>query len=202
MASPVHRLELFSIRWGNDLSLLADQVRRATVEVRCATPGAGSGVVWSPDGLIVTNAHVARSGRLEVALSDGRRYPAEVVARDERADLAALRVDCVSLPSMIVRDAESLHSGELVVAVGHPWGEIGAVSVGLVHHTRDLKQWIVSDLRLAPGNSGGPLVDAEGRLVGINSMIVNGFAISIATNAVSKFLREQGTSAREWKRTA
>jgi serine protease Do len=191
MATAVNRVELASIRLGNDLERIAERLRRATVQVRYAyAAGAGSGVIWTPDGVIVTNAHVVRSPTQQVLLSDGRELTARLIARDERSDLAMLRVDADALPVLTVRDATSLQAGEVVVAVGHPWGEINALSLGVVHTAmRGRKSMIVADLRLAPGNSGGPMADAEGQLVGINCMIAKGFAVAIPTNVVTAFLR-------------
>jgi serine protease Do len=196
MATAVNRVELASIRLGNDLSRVAERLRRATVQVRDGSaPGSGSGVIWSPDGLVVTNAHVARSPVEQVILSDGREFTAKLVARDARRDLAAMRIEGTvlgmeSLPTLTVRDATSLRAGEVVVAIGHPWGELNALAVGMVHRAvRSADSMLAADLRLAPGNSGGPLADAEGQLVGINSMIMNGFALAMPTNAVTVFLR-------------
>jgi serine protease Do len=157
-------------------------------------------VIWSADGLIVTNAHVVRSRVEQVILSDGRAFTAKLVARDSRRDLAALRIEGATgnalLPTLTVRDATSMHAGELVVAVGHPWGEVNAFAIGVLHSAmRGTRSMLMADVRLAPGNSGGPLADAEGQLIGINSMIMNGFALAIATNAVTKFLRNATAGA-------
>jgi serine protease Do len=138
----------------------------------------------------------------QVILSDGREFTAKLVARDARRDLAALRIEAAehgreSLPTITVRDATSLRAGEVVVAVGHPWGELNALAVGMVHRAvRSANAMLAADLRLAPGNSGGPLADAEGQLVGINSMIMNGFALAIPTNAVTVFLRQARAKAQ------
>ena len=195
MATAVNRVELASIRFGNELARIAERLRRATVQVRDGyASGQGSGVIWSPDGVIVTNAHVVRAPQQQVTFSDGREFTAKLMARDPRGDLAMLRVEALhaddSFPSLTVRDATSLRAGELVVALGHPWGELNALSVGVVHSAmQGSKSMIVADLRLAPGNSGGPLADAEGQLVGINCMIANGFGMAIPTNTVTQFLR-------------
>jgi serine protease Do len=192
MATAVNRLELASIRLGNELARVAERLRRATVQVRDGSAlGSGSGVIWSPDGLIVTNAHVARSPVEQVILSDGREFTARLVARDARRDLAALQIEGRDLPTLTVRDATSLRAAELLIAVGHPWGELNALAVGMVHSAmKHPTSMLAADLRLAPGNSGGPLADAEGQLVGINSMIMSGFALAIPTNVVTVFLRD------------
>ncbi len=188
---------------------MAEQLRRATVQVRgrrerepsgqYGQQGGGSGVIWQPDGLIITNAHVARGPHATVELADGRRFAATVTARDERRDLAALKVDAADLPAATIGDSDTLRVGSLVLAVGNPLGLTGALTTGVVHAaaTPDGPRghgWVRADVRLAPGNSGGPLADAEGRVIGINSMIAGGLALAVPSNAVERFLR--GSAAR------
>jgi len=204
MATAVNRVELASIRLGDDLARIAERLRRATVQVTDGfASGQGSGVIWSPSGVVITNAHVVRAAGQRVRLSDGREFSTTLLARDPRSDLAALQIDASqlngaeNLPTLTVRDATSLRAGEVVVAVGHPWGELNALSVGVVHSAmRGKKSLLTADVRLAPGNSGGPLADAEGQLVGINCMIANGFALAIPTNTVTAFLRRARTNAK------
>lgn len=168
-----------------DLAAAVDQLRRSTVEVRGRGPGAGSGLIWEP-GLIITNAHVARESRARVLLSSGEPFDAEVISRDPRRDLAALRVNSRDLPVASVGDSEALRVGELVIAVGNPLGFTGAAATGIIHErTRD---WVRADVRLAPGNSGGPLANASGEVIGINSMIANGLALAVPSRAVKRFL--------------
>src|SRR5579885_3859945 len=155
--------------------IVAENLRRSTVHVR----DGGSGVIWRPD-LIVTNAHVARGDRHAVDLWDGRRVDGAVIKRDPRRDLALLRVPRID-PAARIGDSSALRPGQIVVAIGNPFGFIGALSSGIVHAQN--RRWIQADIRLAPGNSGGPLADAEGRVVGINTMIAGGFAYSIPSNA-------------------
>lgn len=173
---------------------LAARLARITVEVRGrgrdASAGApvGSGVVWHPDGLILTNAHVAR-GDVSVVLSDGRLRSARLVARDVEHDLAALVVDATSLPAAEIGDSSALRVGELVLAVGNPLGLVRALSAGLVHALD--RRFIQADLRLAPGNSGGPLADARGCVVGLNAMIVGGLAVAVPSREAQRFVRAQ-----------
>jgi serine protease Do len=178
---------------------LAEALARVTVEVRSAgargrdRPGAaggslGAGVVWHPDGLILTNAHVAR-GDVSVVLSDGLARPARLIARDRERDLAALLVDADGLPAALIGDSSGLRVGELVLAVGNPFGLARALSAGLVHAVD--RRGIQADLRLAPGNSGGPLADARGRVVGLNTMIAGGLAIAVPSEVARAFVREQ-----------
>ena len=172
---------------------MAAELARVTVEVRGRGRGAGgaavgAGVIWHPDGLILTNAHVVH-GDVTVVLADGRARGARLVARDPRRDLAALVVDATGLPAAEVGDSAALRVGELVLAVGNPLGLVRALSAGLVHAVGP--RAIHADLRLAPGNSGGPLADARGRVVGLNAMIVGGLAVAVPSREAQRFVREQ-----------
>jgi serine protease Do len=176
--------------------VVADQLRRSTVSILSkGQQGSGSGVVWDSSGLIVTNAHVVRGKDATVELWTGRRFPARLIAQDARRDLATLRMeaDATLVPAALV-DAKSLRSGELVIAVGNPLGFQGAVSKGVLHGVGAVRglgpqQWVQASIRLAPGNSGGPLADAAGRVAGINSMVVNGgVGLAVPTEAVRRFV--------------
>lgn len=159
--------------------------------------GSGSGVIWDSDGLIVTNSHVVRGESARVDLWDGRRLNAALVARDPEHDLASLRMDVHGLPAVRVGDSSRLRVGELALAVGNPFGMRGVVTAGIITgvgqvskdgHTR-MEDLIQADVSLAPGNSGGPLVDVEGRVLGINSMIsAEGIALAIPSQVVLDFL--------------
>lgn len=174
---------------------LAERLRRVSVRIESdGHGGQGSGVVWRPDGLIVTNAHVATTDRLSVRLADGRRLAGRVVARSRSRDLAAVRVTGGELVAAGIVGAATLRPGSLVFAMGAPFGVPDALAAGIVHASSTLDrdgqpQYVRADIRLAPGNSGGPLADAWGRVVGINSMVVDGMGVAIATEAVESFLR-------------
>ena len=168
-----------------DLEAVTAALRASTVRVHDGRRGSGSGVVWS-DGVVVTNAHVVRSAYATVELAGGRRSEARLLARDAARDLAVLRIAETDLVPVAVRDAATLAPGELVVAVGNPFGLVGALSTGLVQRCN--ARWVIADVRLAPGNSGGPLADACGRVVGINSMVAGGLALAVPSNAVRQFL--------------
>ena len=179
-----------------EMSSLAQFVRSFTVALTAANrrgTQAGTGVVWHPDGLIVTNAHVATRDNYTVTLATGDKVDGEVIARDRDADLAALSIPVRGLRPAPPGDAASLRPGSLVLALGHPFGVANALALGVVHHiVRDSSgepRWIAADIQLAPGNSGGPLVDATGRLVGVNAMIVSGLGAAIPVEVVTKFLR-------------
>ena len=165
---------------------VADRLRRVTVQVRNSS-GGGSGVIWRPDGLIVTNAHVATAAEQFVVLDDTRKFRATVIALDRRRDLAALKIEATALIAAEVRDAVSLRIGELVLAMGNPAGSIGALAKGILHAS-PVSGWIQADIRLAPGNSGGPLADAQGKVIGINSMIANGLALAVPSKVVDRFI--------------
>jgi serine protease Do len=177
---------------------VAERLRRSTVQVFSGTRGAqgtGSGVIWTSDGTVITNAHVALGDRARVELWDGRAIETRVAARDARADLAVLKLGVPGLAAVAWRDSTSLRPGELVVAVGNPLGFVGALTTGVVHAAGSVRglgrrRWVQAAIRLAPGNSGGPLADAEGRVVGINTMVVaGGVALAIPSDNVAEFLR-------------
>jgi serine protease Do len=172
---------------GGALAATAARLRRSTVRVHdAAGRGSGSGVVWSRGDVIVTNAHVVCTRDAVVEYAGGRRVRARVVARDTSRDLAALHVPGAALPAAEVRPSSGLLAGELVLAVGNPLGLVGALSVGLVQ--RCSARWVIADVKLAPGNSGGPLADAAGRVVGINSMVAGGLAYAVRSDAVATLL--------------
>jgi serine protease Do len=173
---------------------VAEQLRRSTVQVQThgRGQGGGSGVIWSKDGVIVTNAHVARGSSAKVALWDGSVHEATLVSRDTRRDLATLKIDALGLPAATPGDSSALRVGELVIAVGNPLGFIGALTTGVVHSLPNRRRWVAADVRLAPGNSGGPLADAQGRVIGINTMIAGGLALAVPSNAVGDFLSRRG----------
>lgn len=183
------------------LGEIAERVRRYTVLVEPNGRGNGSGVVWSGDGLIVTNAHVARGALAQVTLWDGREFRAEVVSRDTRRDLALLHIPAEGLSAAAVADSSQVQPGEVAIAVGNPLGFLGALTMGVVHCVAPLRaigarRWVQADIRLAPGNSGGPLADAQGRVIGINTMVAGRLALAIPSNDVLSFL--QGGSAGQW----
>ena len=196
-------------QFNQGLADIAEQVQASLVQVQSGRGrGVGAGTVWHSDGLILTNAHVVgrRNHReILVTLADGRNLPATLLARDDAQDIAALRVDAQDLATITLGDSQQLAAGNLVFAIGHPWGILGAVSAGIVigegivpltidpAHTRAVnqsaseRQWLAIDLRLRPGNSGGPLVDSMGRLVGLNTAMSGpevGLAVPVQTNKV------------------
>jgi serine protease Do len=172
---------------------IAEQLRRSTVLIHAGGRGSGSGVIWSSDGAIITNAHVARGEQIGIELWDGREFQATLASRDAHRDLAELRIDATNLPSAVVADSSQVRPGELVIAIGNPLGFVGALTTGVIHAVGPLRgdgsrSWVQADVRLAPGNSGGPLADVRGRVIGINTMVAGGLALAIPSNVVRDFL--------------
>ena len=182
------------------LAEVAERLRRSTVEVRTGGSGVGSGVIWTDDGLVITNAHVARADMATLVLADGRTLAGRVTARDRRRDLATIAIaggpSVTGLTPATVGHPSTLRTGDLVVALGNPLGIAGALALGVVHALEPGRagrpRWIRADIRLAPGNSGGPLADARGRVVGVNTMIANGLGIAVPVTTVARFLADAG----------
>jgi serine protease Do len=175
------------------LGEVAECVRRYTILVQPDGRGSGSGVLWNGDGTIITNAHVAKGARVEVTLWDGREFTAEVIARNSRRDLAALRISASNLGAATTADSSRIRPGEIAIAVGNPLGFVGAMTMGVIQAVGSLRglgsrTWVQSDVRLAPGNSGGPLADVHGRVIGINTMVAGRLALAIPSNEVRQFL--------------
>jgi serine protease Do len=172
---------------------IAENLRRSTVLIHAGARGNGSGVIWSSDGIIVTNAHVARRVQLRVRLWDARELDATLVSSDRVRDIATLRVNARNLPAASSADSSRVRPGELAIAIGNPLGFVGALTTGVVHAVGPLpglgpQSWVQAGVRLAPGNSGGPLADAAGRVIGINTMVAGRLALAIPSNAVTDFL--------------
>lgn len=178
----------------SELAALALGLHHCTVQVRSRHSGGGSGVIWHSDGLIITNAHVARDERVSVELSDGQVIDAVRTSVDPRRDLAVLRIEATDLPAVTVGDSDALRVGELVLAMGNPQGVVGALTTGIIHEVgptdaQNRQRWVMADVRLAPGNSGGPLANARGQVIGINTMIAGGLALAVPSNEVERFLK-------------
>jgi serine protease Do len=172
---------------------VAERLRRSTVLIQAGGRGSGSGVIWSGDGLIVTNAHVASGSNARVQLWDGREFEGAIASRDPQLDLAALSISANDLPAVEYADSSKLRPGELAIAIGNPFGFVGALTTGVIHAVGPLRgfgarTWVQANVRLAPGNSGGPLADASGRVIGVNTMVAGRLALAIPSNAVHQFL--------------
>lgn len=165
-----------------ELAELAGRVRAGVVRITDGR-GAGAGTIWRSDetgSLIVTNYHVVPGPHARVTTADGVSLRGEVVANLPARDLTVIKVAAHGLPGLPVGDSGALRIGELVVAVGHPLGVQGAVSLGIFSGVgpieerggRHFEEALLADIELRPGNSGGPLVNARGEVVGINAMVL------------------------------
>ncbi|HEY7126952.1 MAG TPA: trypsin-like peptidase domain-containing protein [Ktedonobacterales bacterium] len=220
-----------------DLAALAARVRASVVQVYGGQHGMGSGIIWqvgtpdasgAADATIITNAHVVRAigqQAITAQLADERKLSAKLIAIDPEHDLAALRVHAERLQPAEIGNSGTLRVGELVLAVGNPFGRVGAATVGVVAARAPVDpdialepvpgqaekkdqvsnpqpqpergrrrgrqpDLIQADIRLYPGNSGGPLADAQGRVVGVNSMVGGGLGFAVPSQAVLRFLEE------------
>ncbi|HYR95757.1 MAG TPA: trypsin-like peptidase domain-containing protein, partial [Candidatus Binatus sp.] len=182
---------------------VVERVGPAVVSISVGAPrdpgmraGSGSGVLFTPDGYVLTNAHVVRGAqRLALSLTDGASHEASVVGADDTTDIAVVRIDGTRLPYAQLGSSASLRVGQLVIAIGNPLGFSSTVSAGVVSALartmrattgRLMENIIQSDVALNPGNSGGPLVDSHARIVGINTAMILGaqgisFSIPIDT---------------------
>jgi len=168
--------------------------------------GLGSGVIVTKDGYILTNNHVVDNAEtVKVTLQDGRQFTAKVVGRDPKSDIAVIKIDATNLPVIPMADSSKVQVGDIVLAVGNPFGVGQTVTTGIVSATgrgnlgiEDYEDFIQTDAAINPGNSGGALVDVEGRLIGINTAIYSrsggnqgiGFAIpsDLARNVMDSLI--------------
>ncbi len=184
----------------DELGGLVAGVKRSLVQVQCGGRGGGAASIWHSDGLIVTNAHVVRTRTPQVVLPDGTRLAARVLAHDRHLDVAALSVAKTGLPSIELGDSRAVQPGQWVTALGHPWGIRGAATGGVVigvgsnlpEMPEDDRELLVVGLQLRPRYSGGPLVDDQGRLVGLNTMMIGPeVGVAVPVQVVMEFLRDR-----------
>lgn len=187
--------------FASGLGEMIEQAQASVVQVRRGDRGAGTGVIWQANGGIITNHHViAHTGsKTLVELRDGRVLEAQIVDSDPTLDLALIKVPADHLTAIPVADSTKLRVGELVFAIGNPWGQRGVVTAGIVSVLSKVKirnsnrqlEYIKSDVRLAPGNSGGPLMNAQGHVIGINAMIMGGdLSVAIPSTVVSNWIAQ------------
>jgi serine protease Do len=164
--------------------------------------GVGAAIAWTDGGLFVTSAHVIRSPRMTVVTPDGRRVPGELVWQERRRDVALVRAPGAAMPAVRTADPSAMRPGSLVLAIGHPFGLVYAVSTGVLQSVGELPleldfegrrlRWVQADVRLGPGNSGGPLANVDGRVIGIAAMIVAGLALAVPAPEVEALLASSG----------
>lgn len=195
----------------SDLGEVANKARKSLVQVAAGRRGSGSGVVLAADGLVVTNAHVVsqRKGRqpvreLRVTLPDGAVVAARLLGKDDALDVAVLKIgqpkgDPPELYPIELGDSQALRPGQWVMAMGYPWGVAGAAAGGIVIGAGpDLpespgigRDWIAVDLSLRPGHSGGPLVDHQGRLIGMSTMMAGlDVGMAVPVHVINEFVKQ------------
>lgn len=183
-----------------EMSAIVEKAKRSLVQITNGNQrGVGAGTIWHADGLIITNAHVVQREPLEVVLPDEGKFPARILAHDPETDLAALSINAQNLSTVELGDSTKLQPGQLVLALGHPWGIAGAVCAGPVINVgppleipRLTRDFIQAGLQLRPGHSGGPMVDVWGRLVGINTMITGPeVGLAVPLHVVKEFLKQK-----------
>lgn len=173
---------------------VADKLSPSVVRIGSGRWRGGTGTIWSRDGHIVTSNHVIGEMReISVGFSDGTKHTAKVVGRDPYSDIALLKVDSDHLTPAEAGDSDSLKVGQFVLALANPFGTHPSATSGIVTNPAySIRGWwggaldkvVVTDARLNPGYSGGPLVDAKGRVVGINAAFANNRGISVPVNTV------------------
>lgn len=186
------------------LADLAARVSPSVVQVGQRGGGSGAGIVWRSDGVIVTNRHVVRDDRVDVWTLDGQHFTGIVAARHPDRDVAVIKVAAEGLPAAEIGDSATVRPGQLAVAIGHPVGYKAAAALGIVVASGQAAtpdgprtgDWIQTDVTLLPGNSGGPLLDAEGRVIGVNTMVQGDLSLAVPSQAVERFVAGERDGGR------
>jgi S1-C subfamily serine protease len=223
-STPVEDEELLDA-YSQTITSVADKAGQAVVNIRVGRPptapqharaqeAGGSGFIIAPDGYIMTNSHVVHgAGRIEVTLADARVYPAELAGDDPESDLAVIRIHAPGLAFARFGDSRKLRAGQIAIAIGSPFGFQQTVTAGVVsalgrsmrsQSGRLIDNIIQTDAALNPGNSGGPLVNSRGEVIGVNTAIIlpaQGICFAIASNTaefVAAWLIKEGQVRRSW----
>ncbi|MFN4294425.1 MAG: S1C family serine protease [Thermoflexales bacterium] len=187
---------------------IVEAAKASVVRIDVGSRGVGTGIIWRSDAArseVITNAHVVagltrrNSGGLRIVTADDRSFAAQLLAGDPQLDLALLGLAVGGLPTARIGDSARLRVGELVFAIGNPWGQAGVVTAGVIsglgsmaiRGTRRIAPYIRSDVLLAPGNSGGPLLNAAGAVIGVNAMIFGGdLSVAIPSHVVAEWIAD------------
>lgn len=170
---------------------MASYLAASTVMLSTNRLGNGAGAVVSDDGVVATCAHVAVEPFVDIQLSTGESLPGEVTLRDPDRDLALVRLSENRLPHLSLGDSAALRPGQFVMSMGHPSGGTSGLAMGVIHAvTARSNRWpmVVSDIRLTPGYSGGPMVDSNGAVIGVNAMVSGGLGLAVPSNDVKRML--------------
>ena len=182
----------------DEMAAVIEEARKSLVQLRNGRQSTGAGTILHSDGLIVTNAHVLGRRSPKVILWDGRVVPGRILATDRKKDLAIIAAEMKDLPTIKIGNSQQVRPGQWVVALGHPWGVTGASTAGMVIAVGEPVErlpypgeLIQVGLHLRPGHSGGPMLDENGHLIGINTMISGpGVGLAIPIHTVKRFLKK------------
>ncbi len=190
---------------GHAIAAITARVMPSLVHVGQRNGGNGAGIIWRADGVIVTNRHVVREDRIDIWTMAGEHFTGIVAARHATRDLAVVKVAAEGLPAAEIGDSSRVRPGEVVLGLGHPHGYARSLTMGIVvaagHATTPegprSGDWIQTDLTLLPGNSGGPLVDVRGRVIGMSTMVQGRLSLAVPSLTIAAFVAGGQGAAHE-----